>query len=283
MTVGTERCPPPGGNGGGGIARAERDRPAVPWQDRVIVPRRARPVAPASGATTAFRAGAHTGAAGNHGATFGHSLAALDTRLRYNLRDAGGGRLPTALECDVTGLLLAWRQGDESALDALMPLVYAELHHLAHRHLHARSPEPALQTTALVHEAYIRLLGSSRVSWQNRAHFFALSAQLMRRVLVDAIRARRSLKRGGLSPHVSLQGDESLGPLPRRDLVALDEALTGLAQLDPRKAKVVELRYFGGLTADESAEVLGVSRATVERDWRMAKLWLTRQLKGSPA
>jgi RNA polymerase sigma-70 factor, ECF subfamily len=189
--------------------------------------------------------------------------------------------LSTPREADVTGLLLAWREGDDAALDALMPLVYAELRRLAHRHIRARSPEHGLQTTALVHEAYLRLLGSSRVSWQNRAHFFALSAQLMRRVLVDAVRARQSQKRGGLALHLPLLDEESLPGARRRDLVALDEALTALAALDPRKAKVVELRYFGGLTADESAEVLGVSRATIERDFRMAKLWLTRELKGS--
>jgi RNA polymerase sigma factor (TIGR02999 family) len=191
--------------------------------------------------------------------------------------------LPGSRQCDITGLLLAWRQGDEGALDALMPVVYAELRHVAHRHLHGRTPEYGLQTTALVHEAYLRLLGSSQVSWQNRAHFFALSAQLMRRVLVDAVRARLAQKRGGLALQVPLPNDESLGEMRRPDLVALDEALTELAAIDPRKAKVVELRYFGGLTADESAEALGVSRATVERDWRMAKLWLTRELRATPS
>jgi len=164
-----------------------------------------------------------------------------------------------------------------------MPLVYAELRHVAHRHLRGRTPEHGLQTTALVHEAYLRLLGSSQVSWQNRAHFFALSAQLMRRALVDAVRARLAQKRGGLALQVPLPGDESLGQPRRPDLVALDDALTELAAIDPRKAKVVELRYFGGLTADESAEALGISRATVERDWRMAKIWLTRELRGTPS
>ena len=190
-----------------------------------------------------------------------------------------GGPLPTPADHDVTELLLAWREGDERALNALMPLVYAELRRLAHRHLRYRSPDNGFETTELVHEAYLRLLDSSRVSWQNRAHFFALSAQLMRRVLVDAVRARRSKKRGGLAPHVPLNGDEASPDSIRLDLIALDDALTGLEALDPRKAKVVELRCFSGLTADESAEVLGVSLPTVERDWKMARLWLSRELK----
>jgi RNA polymerase sigma factor (TIGR02999 family) len=162
-----------------------------------------------------------------------------------------------------------------------MPLVYAELRRLAHRHLRGWAPDHGLQTTALVHEAYLRLLGSSQVSWQNRAHFFALSARLMRRVLVDAVRAQRSRKRGGLAPHVPLDDNVVSPELTRRDLVALDEALTALAELDPVKARIVELRYFGGLTADESAEVLGVPRLTVEREWRVARLWLVREMKGA--
>lgn len=194
----------------------------------------------------------------------------------------GGGPLPTPDERDVTGLLLAWRGGDEKALDSLMPIVYAELHRLAPQHLRGWSPGHGLQTTALVHEAYLRLLGASQVSWQNRAHFFALSARLMRRVLVDAVRAQRSRKRGGRSPHVPLAEDAAPVELRRRDLVALDEALNGLEHLDPRKAKIVELRYFGGLTAEESSEVLGLSRVTVEREWRMARLWLAREMAGAP-
>ena len=193
-----------------------------------------------------------------------------------------GGTLSTADERDVTGLLLAWRGGDGTALDALMPIVYAELHRVAHQHLRGWSSDHGLQTTALVHEAYLRLVGASQVSWQNRAHFFALSARLMRRVLVDAVRAQRSRKRGGHSPHVPLDESATSAALTRRDLVALDDALNALAEIDPRKAKVVELRYFGGLTADESAEVLGLSRITVEREWRVARLWLARELKGTP-
>ena len=190
-----------------------------------------------------------------------------------------GGPLPTPADHDVTGLLLAWREGDEHALSVLMPIVYAELRRLAHRRLRYRSAGNGFQTTELVHEAYLRLLDSSRVSWQNRAHFFALSARFMRRVLVDAVRARRAQKRGGLAPHVPLNGDEASPDGARVDLVALDDALTALEALDSRKAKVVELRYFSGLTTAESAEVLGVSPPTVERDWQMARLWLSRELK----
>lgn len=191
--------------------------------------------------------------------------------------------MPTPADHDVTGLLLAWREGDEHALSVLMPIVYAELRRLAHRRLRYRSAGNGLQTTELVHEAYLRLLDSSRVSWQNRAHFFALSARFMRRVLVDAVRARRAQKRGGLAPHVPLNGDEASPDIARVDLVALDDALTALEAFDSRKAKVVELRYFSGLTTAESAEVLGVSPPTVERDWQMARLWLSRELKrGSP-
>jgi RNA polymerase sigma factor (TIGR02999 family) len=190
-----------------------------------------------------------------------------------------GGALTTPPPRDVTALLLAWREGDASALDRLMPLVYAELRRLAHRHMRGQAPGHPLQTTALVHEAYLRLLGSSQVSWQNRAHFFAVSAQLMRRVLVDAVRARQAQKRGGGAQLLSLGDNDPSGPA-RPDLLALDDALDALASFDSRKARVVELRYFGGLTVDETAEVLKVSVATIERDWHMAKLWLSKTLRG---
>ena len=190
-----------------------------------------------------------------------------------------GGALTTPPPRDVTALLLAWREGDSSALDRLMPLVYAELRRLAHRHMRGQAPGHPLQTTALVHEAYLRLIGSSQVGWQNRAHFFAVSAQLMRRVLVDAVRARQAQKRGGGALLVSL-GETDPSQPARPDLLALDEALDALASFDGRKARVVELRYFGGLTVEETAEVLKVSVATVERDWHMAKLWLSKTLRG---
>ena len=166
---------------------------------------------------------------------------------------------------EVTGILLAWGQGDKAALDKLMPLVYSELKRLAHHYLKSERAGNVLQTTALVNEAYLRLIDSSRVQWQNRAHFFAISAQLMRRVLVDAARARNFQKRGG-------------GALQ----VTLDDALQGLAAFDPRKSKVVELRFFGGLSVKETAEVLQVSQDTVMRDWSLAKAWLLNELSAAP-
>jgi RNA polymerase sigma-70 factor, ECF subfamily len=179
---------------------------------------------------------------------------------------------------DVTRLLVAWRGGDPAALDHLMPLVYAELRRVAHRYMRDERPNHPLQTTALVNEAYLRLVDVNRVDWQSRNHFYAVSAQMMRRILVEAARQRNADKRGGDASHVAL--DEALVPAAERsaDLVALDEALDRLAALDPRKAKVVELRYFAGLSVEETAEVIGVSVETVARDWRMAKLWLLRDL-----
>lgn len=180
-------------------------------------------------------------------------------------------------DTDVTALLLAWRGGDTSALERLIPLVYAELRRLAHHYMRGQAPGHPLQTTALVHEAYLRLVKSSQVSWHDRAHFFAVSSQLMRRVLVDAVRSARAAKRGGGAPVVSLADAEPVDAT-RPDLVALDEALEELTQFDPRKAKVVELRYFGGLSVQEAAEVLDVSVATAEREWRVARLWLSKTL-----
>jgi RNA polymerase sigma factor (TIGR02999 family) len=178
----------------------------------------------------------------------------------------------------VTGLLVAWRGGDAGALDRLLPLVYAELRRVAHRYMRDERPNHPLQTTALVHEAYLRLIDVTRVDWQSRNHFFAVSAQMMRRILVEAARRRNAGKRGGDASHVAL--DEAFVPAADRgaDLLALDEALEHLATLAPRKARVVELRYFAGLSVKETADVLGVSVETVMRDWRMAKLWLQRDL-----
>jgi RNA polymerase sigma-70 factor (ECF subfamily) len=180
---------------------------------------------------------------------------------------------------DVTDLLVAWCGGDQAALDRLMPFVYDELHGIAHRHMRSERPDHPLQTTALVHEAYIRLVDATRVRWQNRAHFFAVSAQIMRRLLVDAARDRNRKKRGANPLHVVLDLDHLKAPERGVDLIALDEALIRLKTLDPRKERVVELRYFGGLSVDETAEVLGVSAETVMRDWRMVKLWLLRELR----
>ena len=168
-------------------------------------------------------------------------------------------------------------------MDRLVPLVYAELHRIAHRQLRNERPQHDLQTTAIVHEAYLRLIDVHGVQWQNRAHFFAIAAQLVRHILVDAARERGAKKRGGDISHVLL--DEAVIPSPERgaDLLALDAALTQLARLDPRKARVVELRYFGGLSVQETAEVLKVSPDTVMTDWHMAKLWLIRELAFEPS
>lgn len=178
----------------------------------------------------------------------------------------------------VTQLLVAWSNGDESALDRLIPLVDEELRRLAHRYISGESAGHTLQTTGLVNEAYIRLVDSSHVQWQNRAHFFAVSAQLMRHILVDYARARRSKKRGGGLVQVSLADALPISPARDPDLVALDEALSALAAIDHRNSRVIELRFFGGLSVEETAEVLEVSPDTVMRDWRLAKSWLLREL-----
>ena len=186
--------------------------------------------------------------------------------------------MPAPSPSEVTRLLVAWRGGDAGALDWLLPLVYAELRRVAHRYMRDERPNHPLQTTALVHEAYLRLIDVTRVDWQSRNHFFAVSAQMMRRILVEAARRRDADKRGGDASHVAL--DEAFVPAADHgaDLLALDEALEHLATLAPRKARVVELRYFAGLSVKETADVLGVSVETVMRDWRMAKLWLQRDL-----
>lgn len=186
--------------------------------------------------------------------------------------------MESTLPQEVTVLLQSWRKGEQSALDKLIPLVYEELRRLAHRYMGRENPGHVLQTTALVDEAYLRMVGAQPADWQNRAHFFAISAQLMRQILVDFARAAHSQKRGGNVPQVSL--DEALVLTNEREssLVAVDEALKLLAEVDPRKAKVVELRYFGGLSVDEAAEVLKVSPDTVKRDWRLAKAWLLREI-----
>lgn len=179
---------------------------------------------------------------------------------------------------DITGLLQAWGAGDESALAALMPLVYDELHRAAHFHMAREAPDNTLQTTALVHEVYLRLLGAQGVDWQNRAHFNAVCATLMRRILTDFARARNSQKRGGSVEHLPLDDEILVSQTPRVDLLALDNALTALAAVEERQARVVELRFFGGLDVRETAEVLHVSPETVQRDWRLAKEWLQREL-----
>ena len=179
---------------------------------------------------------------------------------------------------EITRLLVAWGDGDRTALEQLAPLVHTELHRLARHYMGGERPGHILQTSALVNEAYLRLIDWKNVRWQNRAHFFAVSAQLMRRILVDLARERQNLKRGGGALPVSLSEAETLPLVRGADLVALDEALTALAEVDQRKGQVVEMRFFGGLSVEEVAEVLKVSKETVMRDWRLAKVWLLREL-----
>ena len=183
---------------------------------------------------------------------------------------------------DVSTLLRAWSDGDQDALEKLTPIVYGELHRLAGRYMRGERTGHSLQTTALVNEAYLRLVDYKSMRWQNRAHFFAVSAQLMRRILVDHAR-RHNLKRGGDVPHVSLDEAASVGSGQETDLVALDDAMHELARIDPRKVQVVEMRFFGGLNVEETAEVLKISTVTVKRDWRAAKLWLYRAMRGESA
>ena len=182
---------------------------------------------------------------------------------------------------EVSQLLLAWRRGEPGALDRLLPLVYDELRVLARRQMGGERPDHTLQTTALVHEAYLRLCGAD-VQWEGRVHFLAVAAQVMRRVLVDHARARRRAKRGGGAAPVTLDEALVVSPEPAPDLVALDEGIARLSALDERKARVVELHYFGGLTYDETAAALGVSAATVDRELRLAKAWLYRELRPEP-
>jgi len=187
-------------------------------------------------------------------------------------------RDPPPARHEVTALLVAWRQGSQTAFEALIPLVYEELRRLAHHHLRGERPNRTIQTADLVHETYFRLVDSSRVEWRNRAHFFAVAAQAMRRILVDAARARQSMKRGGERTRVDLDVDLTIVDAPSLDLVALDDALIALSALDPRRSSVVELRFFGGLTVEEAAEILDVSPDTVMRDWKVARAWLFGQL-----
>jgi RNA polymerase sigma-70 factor (ECF subfamily) len=180
---------------------------------------------------------------------------------------------------DVSTLLRAWSGGDQNALARLTPVVYDELRRLARRYMKRERPGHSLQTTALVNEAYMRLVDYERMQWQNRAHFFAVSSQLMRRILVERAR-RHNLKRGAGVQHVSLEEAAMVGGARAADLVALDDAMNALARLDPRKVQVVEMRFFGGLSVEETAEVLKVSPVTVMRDWSTAKAWLYRELAG---
>ncbi len=180
----------------------------------------------------------------------------------------------------ITQLLVAWRRGQADAPEKLCPLVYPELRRLAHRYMRQEHSGHTLQTTALVNEAWLRLVAAPEVNWQNRTQFFALSAQLMRRILVDYARRHRARKRGGAAPHGRWNEALALARERRKELVALDDALCALAALDPRKSRVVELRFFGGLSVEETARALKVSPDTVMRDWKLAKAWLRRELSG---
>jgi len=179
----------------------------------------------------------------------------------------------------VTALLHAWSQGDAAALEKLTPLVYRELRRLAHRYVSAEPYSQSLQTTALINEAYVRLVDARNPHFQDRAHFLGVCARLMRQILTDFARARRAEKRGAATVRLSLEEATELSGEPHADLLDLDDALTRLAEVDPRKSRVVELRFFGGMSAEETAQVLGVSTKTVLRDWQLAKVWLLRELK----
>ena len=180
---------------------------------------------------------------------------------------------------DITGLLVAWKKGDDEALDELIPVVYSELRRLARYQLRGERARHSLQPTALTHEAFLRLFGTRQVYWQNRAHFFAVAAQLMRRVLVEHARKRSATKRGGSVTRITFDETRTPAHADDLDVLALHEALTELEKIDPRQCRIVELRYFGGLDTEETAEVLGLSPSTVKRDWRVAKIWLRRALE----
>ena len=184
---------------------------------------------------------------------------------------------------EITQLLAQWREGNQSALDELYPLVYDELHRLARRYMSRERKGHTLQTTALINEAYVRLVDQKNVQWANRSHFFAISAQIMRRILIDHARRHAYAKRGGGAQQVSLEEAATVTPDLGRELIQLDEALKSLAEMDPRRSQVVELRYFGGLNNEEIAGVLHISENTVTRDWNMARAWLYQQLTGSGA
>ncbi|MEW6213327.1 MAG: sigma-70 family RNA polymerase sigma factor [Acidobacteriota bacterium] len=182
---------------------------------------------------------------------------------------------------EITQLLVAWSDGDQAALEKLIPLVHAELHRLAHRYMGRERPGHLLQTSALVNEAYLRLVDWKNVRWQNRAHFFGVAARMMRRILVDFARSRPHTRGGGEARHVSLDEAFVVSSERSADLLAIDDALKSLAEVDPRKSRIVELRFFGGLSVEETAEVLKVSSITVIREWNKAKVWLYRELSGA--
>lgn len=189
--------------------------------------------------------------------------------------------VPSSPRSEVSQLLRDWNRGDENAADCLIPLVYDELRLLAGRHLQHERPDHTLQVTGLVHEAYLRLVDQNATTWQDRSHFFAVASRLMRRILVDYARSHHAAKRGGMRE--KLEFNEALLPVPERavDLIALDDALQDLVTFDPRQSRIVELRFFGGLTFDEIGEVLAISARTGKREWRLARAWLRREISKS--
>jgi RNA polymerase sigma factor (TIGR02999 family) len=194
----------------------------------------------------------------------------------------GANLLAHEVPSRVTELLQGWRAGDSRALDALLPLVYDELRRLAHHHLRNERSDHTLQSTALVHEAYLRLVGQDFPAWKSRAHFFAIAAQLMRQILVDYARRRRASKRGSGVCMLTLDDAVALPQGKKIDIVAIDDALSALAEIDPRQSRVVELRFFAGLSLEETSEVMGIATATVQRDWTAARAWLYREISQRP-
>jgi RNA polymerase sigma-70 factor (ECF subfamily) len=202
-----------------------------------------------------------------------------DNQVLYNGRKPEGRFMTAESPQDVTQLLVAWGNGDRSALNSLLPLIYAELHRLASHFMRGEAPGHILNTTALVNEAYLKLVNQANANWRNRAHFVAVSAQAMRQILIDVARTRNRIRRGGgQARHLSLDEVPVFTDERAAELIALDEALTSLAKLDERKSRIVEMRYFGGLSVEETAEVLKVSAATVDREWRRARAWLLSEL-----
>lgn len=192
---------------------------------------------------------------------------------------SGGGFLDESSQGEITQLLRAWGSGNEGALDKLTPVVYDELRRMARRYMRRENPDNSLQATALVHEAYLKLVNAKVAQWQDRAHFFAISARLMRRILVDSARTKDAAKRGGQAVRVELNESIDGLPMESNEMLRLDEAMQALAKFDPRKAQVVELRFFGGLSVEETAEVLKISPQSVMRDWKLARVWLAREME----
>jgi RNA polymerase sigma factor (TIGR02999 family) len=194
-----------------------------------------------------------------------------------------GEHLEQGTSSQFTEMLVRWRAGDRAALDRLIPLVYSELRRLAHHYLRRERPGHTLQSTALVHEVYVRLLGQDLPEWQNRAHFFGVAAQLMRQILVDYARSRRAAKRGGGACKLTIDAAVALSHETDIDMIALDDALKALASVDPQQSRIVEMRFFAGLSIEDTSDVLGISPATVKRDWTTARAWLFRELGRSAA